>query len=535
MGPHTQCMLRRVRVPRWSLGMFIAFIGLAWTIAIVRWPQLPLQDDATARGWQSQVTIGLASIIAGLVALLLTVGLAAVQLRASLSWRAMRGIFDIPARVGLLVIVAIGVAFPLWVAMSPTAGWSRWAFAAFGWALLLAASMVWIGMERTAPEWLVDRAIRRGVRAANRVSNGDDRGLAERTDVVIELAAHSALGAIERRRALVTAAYLLSAQAHTTGRAKTDAAIGRIVRGSIDGSTEPSVAEDTVIVLTVLGVALAHRPSAHDAIRAALTGIAQRARADGHHAIGKEALNGLAEATIARLTLLVPPVPCAPAPRPLKPQSTLRAVPTQSHRRASTKIIREILQATTRETLERLDVDDIVSAAVAGGGEHEHTSPNEHQANELLQATTEDLVSMLASPRPDAGSWPGGWQGAGGLSEDIRRIRGLAHSLYEQDQYSGTDTVENALEEIGVALLTDSDPQVSRPPDRTGWRDAQSPDDEDPSAAFGKALADLMVAAFEGGFDRRALITGRRLLAAITMAATSVYVPAAMSLGRSFS
>jgi hypothetical protein len=111
----------------------------------------------------------------------------------------------------------------------------------------------------------------------------------------------------------------------------------------------------------------------------------------------------------------------------------------------------------------------------------------------------------------------------------------LAHSLYEQDQYSGTDTVENALEEIGIALLTDSDPQVSRPPDRTGWRDAHSPDDEDPSAAFGKALADLMVAAFEGGFDRRALITGRRLLAATTMAATSVYVPAAMSLGRSFS
>ncbi len=512
----------------------MVLIGVAWTVAVVRWPRLSLPDDATARGWQSQVTIGLASIIAGLVALLLTVGLAAVQLRASLSWRAMRGIFDVPARVGLLVIVAIGVAFPLWVAMAPTARWSRLAFAAFGWALLLAAAMVWIGMERTAPEWLVDRAIRRAVRAPGRRSIGNKRRTTDRTDVVVELAGHPALGAIERRRALVAAAYLLASQPHSTERARTDAAIGRIARGPIDGSTDPSVTEDTVIVLTVLGVALAHRSSAHYTIRGALTGIGQRARADGHHAIGKEALNGLAEATIARLALLVPPVPCRPASRPLSSQDSRRAVLTHPHRHAATTIITEITQATTGERLERLDVEDIVSAALALGGEDEPKSPNEHQANELLQATTDDLVSILASPRPDAGRWPGGWQGPGELAEDIRRIRALAHSMYEQGQYNGTDTVENALEEIGVALLTDSDPQVSRPPDRTRWRDAHSPDDEDPSAAFGKALADLMVAAFEGGFDRRALITGRRLLAAITMSATSVNISAATNLGRSF-
>jgi hypothetical protein len=251
--------------------MSMVLIGVAWTVAVVLWPRLSLPDDTTARGWQSQVAIGLASIIAGLVALLLTVGLAAVQLRASLSWRAMRGIFDVPARVGLLVIVTIGVAFPLWVAMAPTARWSRLAFAAFGWALLLAAAMVWIGMERTAPEWLVDRAIRRGVRAAGRTSYGEKRRTMDRTDVVVELAGHSALGAIEGRRALVAAAYLLASQTHTTERGKTDPAIGRIARGSIDGSTEPSVTEDTVTVLTVLGVALAHRFSAHYTIRAALT------------------------------------------------------------------------------------------------------------------------------------------------------------------------------------------------------------------------------------------------------------------------
>ncbi|MFG1905587.1 hypothetical protein [Kribbella sp. NPDC048928] len=172
----------------------------------------------------------------------------------------MRGIVDVPGRVGLLVIVATGVAFPLWVAMDPSARWSRWAFAAFGWALLLAAAMVWIGMERAAPEWLVDRAIRRGVPVASFTPNGKERRMTDRTDVVVELAGHSVLGAIERRRATLAAAYLLSGQPHTTGRrARTDEATGRIARGSIDGSTELSVTEDTVVVFTALGAALARR------------------------------------------------------------------------------------------------------------------------------------------------------------------------------------------------------------------------------------------------------------------------------------
>jgi hypothetical protein len=133
----------------WSLivrqacgGAVMLFVGLAWTAAVVWWPQIPLGDDSTSHGWQSQVAIGLASIVAGLVALLLTVGLAAVQLRASLSWRTLQGIVDVRARLGLLLIVGVGVGLPLWVAMVPSAIWIRWAFAGFGWALLLAAAMV---------------------------------------------------------------------------------------------------------------------------------------------------------------------------------------------------------------------------------------------------------------------------------------------------------------------------------------------------------------------------------------------------------
>ncbi|NUR97555.1 MAG: hypothetical protein HOV67_20150 [Kribbellaceae bacterium] len=88
----------------------------------------------------------------------------------------------------------------------------------------------------------------------------------------MELAAHSAVGAVELRRALVTAAYLVASQPATTERSKIDAAIGRIARGSIDGVTEPSVIEDTVLVFTMLGVTLAHRRSSAYAIRTAQTG-----------------------------------------------------------------------------------------------------------------------------------------------------------------------------------------------------------------------------------------------------------------------
>ncbi|MGW1341388.1 hypothetical protein ACWCOV_10075 [Kribbella sp. NPDC002412] len=512
----------------------MVLIGVAWTAVVVWWPQLPLQDDATARGWQSQVAIGLASIVAGLIALLLTVGLAAVQLRASLSWRAMRGIFDIPARVGLLVIVAIGVALPLWVALSPSARWSRWAFVAFGWSLLLAAAMVWIGVERTAPEWLVDRAIRRAVRAACGRSRGNGRRLTERTDVVVELAGHAALGASERRRALAAAAYLLASQTQAAGQAKIDAAISRIASSSIDGSAEPSVTEDTVVVLTVLGVALANQPSAHHAIRTALTGIAQQARANGHHATGSEALDGVVEVAIARLTLLVPTVPCRRSSQTPSSDDVPQAVPNPSGRRSSTAIIGDIAQAAAGERLESLKVGGFVSAAAAATDGQQHTPPNEHMANRLLEATTEDLVGLLASPRPDAGGWPGRWQGPGALADDIRRIGRLARVLYEQRQYTATDTVEQALEDVGVALIMDSGPRAPRPPDRTGWRDAHSPDDADPSTTLGEVFAALVVAAFESGFDRRALLTARRLLAATTMAAASVDIPVSTSLGRSF-
>ncbi|MFI6827561.1 hypothetical protein ACIBG5_10710 [Kribbella sp. NPDC050241] len=496
-------------------------IGTAWTVAVVWWPQLHLQDDPDALGWQSQVTIGLASIVAGLIALLLTVGLAAIQLRASLSWRVMRGIFDVPARVGLLTTVSIGVAAPLWVAMSPSARWSRWAFAAFGWSLILVAVMVWIGMERAAPEWLVNRAIRRAVRAACRARRTNGSDLVDRTDIVIELGSHAALGPAQRRRALAAAAFLLASRAHSNEhQATTAAAIGRIAQISTNSSADPSGTLDTVTVLTTLGNTLTHNATAHSAIRAALTGIAQRARAGGHHAVGNEALDGLAEVTIARLTELLPTYESMQSARP------------GSRQLRPAEVVEKITSAAAKDLLQDTDVDDIVSAAHKADDQAERSKRGD--PHELLETTTADLVGMLASPRPDASRWPGGWQGPSALANDVRRIGDLVKTLYQDGRYTATDTVEKALEGVAASLQFESGSRISRPPDRTGWRDASDLEDTDPVKTVGEVLGALMVAAFEAGFDRRALLTGRRLLATITSTATSGDIQAAVALEASF-
>ena len=52
------------------------------------------------------------------------------------------------------------------------------------------------------------------------------------------------------------------------------------------------------------------------------------------------------------------------------------------------------------------------------------------------------------------------------------------------------------------------------PTDRTGWRDPTSAEDTGLAASTATALATLMTLAFDAGFDRRALLTGRRILAA---------------------
>jgi hypothetical protein len=492
--------------------------------------------DSTSRGWQSQVAIGLAAIVAGLVALLLTVGLAAVQLRASLSWKTLQGIVDARARLGLLLIVGIGVGLPLWVALVPSPFWTRWAFAGFGWALLLAAAMVWVGMKRTAPEWLVNRAVRAGTWAVVRRSIRTWGGLPDCTDVLVELAGHPALGPGERRRVLATVALTLTAQGRNPDhRARTAAAVDRLVQPSLDGVLAPSSVEDVVTVLVVLGSTLRERDSVHAVIRSALAGIAQRARAGGHRTVGVEALDGLAQVTIERLSYLIPdqllPELVGDVQPDVDDESLSREPILRPLRRRRADAQSRLQVAAAQRRLSQSDLAKMVDVVLLS--ELDSEIPRREDAYDLMEEVGGLMMGLLGSPRPGAQDWPGGWQGQSALANDVRRIGRLSQWLYRQHRYSTADTAEQALETVGMILLAFPVPVISTPPDRTRWRDAHDASSDDPLAAVGETLAELMVDAFEAGFDRRALLTGRRLLALITSAARSEQAGAAATLERS--
>ncbi len=137
----------------------------------------------------------------------------------------------------------------------------------------------------------------------------------------------------------------------------------------------------------------------------------------------------------------------------------------------------------------------------------------------MIEDTVAALRALLPAPSPESATWPSGWQDTGVFDRDIRRIARLAECPYARGQYLDTSAVEESLEEIAGMLRREpaSGPEV--PADRTGWRNPTAGDDIGLAAGTATALATLTVLAFEAGFDRRALLTGRRILAAATSSA----------------
>lgn len=573
-----------VGVAAWAVAL------LAWTLGVVVWPRLPVEDSAASLGWQSSLCMTLATIIATLLALVLTVGLVAAQLLSQFSWRSTRTILDLPAGLVLLLVLAIGVGLPLVVGTDPSAARTRWAFAGFGYALLLIAGALWVGMERMTPGWLVRRAVRQGLSAVEGAARGKRRpqtALAVRTDVLGELVAAAELANAERRRALVAIVVVAAARARAGERPDEIASLVQGLALTTEGQKTPSQIEDTVIALAALGIDQAHTPAVHDAIRQALTGIAHRARAGAHHELGHAALDALIDVAVARLRLLVPQQVLPALVRPVQParqdgfSSNARARFAPRHPEAgragdtaSAEVVAEAEHARRRvdeggvahlpahtakpaaaglpeqppsglgaarlgemanalvvqshlltsgilAVLRTLDAEWAVRAASGSDGDAEaaHATRAGDDGYNLLLDTLATLKAVLAAPRPDTSGWPGGWQGSGAFERDVRRIGRLVAGLYEHHQLPPSDAVEETLENVAALLRADPQPRIDRPPDRTGWRIAHDRDERGAEAATAEILGKLMSTAFNAGFDRRALLTGRRLLAAITGAA----------------
>lgn len=90
-------------------------------------------------------------------------------------------------------------------------------------------------------------------------------------------------------------------------------------------------------------------------------------------------------------------------------------------------------------------------------------------AFDLMRERIHQLSAILAAPTPDAPGWPGGWQGSSAFADDVRRIATIAEHLYTQWRLP-PDSAEEALEYTALRVIRESGPEVTMPPDRTGWR-----------------------------------------------------------------
>lgn len=140
---------------------------------------------------------------------------------------------------------------------------------------------------------------------------------------------------------------------------------------------------------------------------------------------------------------------------------------------------------------------------------------------DLLEATVGTLAAACAAPSPGDDGWPGGWRGSGAFAADIRRLSAPALALYRSGRFPPTDRVEAAIEDFVCRFLWAAGPdaQSHEPADPIGWR--ASEEILRPSAAkeAATALRELAIGAWGAGFDRRALLTIRRLVAVFAAAA----------------
>jgi hypothetical protein len=566
----------------------LALSGVAaavWSVIVLVWPRLPLDDTDTGRGWQASVDGTIAAIMAAVVVLLLTVGLAAIQLLSSFSWRATRLIVDRSSAVGVMMATVLGVAWPLAVAADPHATQTRWVFVGFGWALVLLALLGATAVRRIAPYALVDRVIAAAlteVTQAPRRVLSSEKTLAARAEVLVELLGSTGLADADRRRVGITTALVISTYARL---GFTELGHLRLIDDlvAVGGNmTDPTRLSDLVGVLGGIGMDLAADWGDHRRIANALRDIAGRARIAAHRDVGRQALDALADLASVRFEhLLAPDVTLddhGPAGETREPRSATqhdaqdamspspatasgddgppsvattsdeqRQKPTgRASQRSSgylgyfevrVKLIslsRQDLVQTVNEQAEAAPLAPLAVAAMLanlgkltgrGTAVHTTTRTGRTQAQQLMDDTVTTLTTCLAAPYADSSGWPVGWQGSEAFAQDIERITALASALYQTHRYVSTDTVERTLEDIAQRVAEEWRPRRKSPPDGTGWRHTVNPVPE-PAVVVVQALCRLMKDAFGAGFDRHALITGRRLLALTAGAAQDSHLAA---------
>lgn len=565
-----------------SVAVCSLLVFTAWVSITVAWPGVTVSDPARSE------TAGLiATIDVTLVVIVPAVALVLLQVLSPLSSQALRVVVGGPIVPVLFVALVLGVIVPVWVDASPSIVGIRVAFAGLGVTIASVILSVVLALRRATPQSVADHWTRRAFRPLGRAveSRPPSRHLPELTEVLAELAGAN-LPNRTHQRVLKTWALVVMTRAEIEPSEEIVRAVEDLAATGLPRA--PARLQNHIVAaLATIGIARCRDTQVHASVIRALRELAVRARTNGDHNLGHDVLDAAVDIDIARLTTLLPdqrhptltrrdsahlaaidesepPFPSPPGvslSRDFYPPVYQDAEPTdpspsvgdtatvgaRTYGRVQRVLVRYWPNGSSARGLSKVDVQAIVmrcdmsaqgilaianklSTASTTGPTAGNEPPQKDQhassaAYDLMHDSVVRLSAVLAAPQPGS-KWPGGWQGVAALDRDLRRIGRLALALYQKHRYP-PGAVEEALETVAVQLSAEARQTHNLPVDRTGWRTAHTPDPTHPGITVAKTLANLMVAAFTAGFDRRALLTGRRLLAATTMAVRDGDVTAA--------
>ena len=521
---------------RWTTSLASVLLAGVWTAVVSVWPGPWAGDEVEDASRRADALIAVGTIMATVEALLLTVGFVALQVSSQFSWRITRRVMGWHF-VGALSLVAIlGVILPLWVSVHPTMLRTGVAAVGAGYSALILGQAIWEVARRTGSDWLANALSVGALRHERRTTRDKERyckQLAEDDTVLGEFAAAPGLLEVDFRRAIVSRAVTLNAL-FRNGTPGGDIAVSVRDMSMVVEVGADARARAVVAVLGGIGILISDDPQVNAASRECLLEIAHQARIKRAPRLAAYALDALTEVVDSRLQSILPRTSALETrqggqPRDLDLWAKARQPASFRKRTARRRMPDDVVGRFGRG-------EDISPVELAAGLAHESIarrrtldhSPDElpgrpdhySDAYNLINETVESLRALMPAPRPDGSLWPSGWQGEGALETDIQRLARLAGKLYERGQYPPSDVVEEALEEVAGRLRAEPvrDPDVAA--DRTGWRLAsRTRGAGGPIERTADCLGMLMKQAFDYGFDRRALRTGRRILAAASACA----------------
>ncbi|MET8530308.1 hypothetical protein [Micromonospora sp. NPDC005172] len=435
------------------------------------------------------------------------------------------------------VAAVVGVCVPLGLAVNPSALTTRVAFTCFIGSIVIVGWVTLNGARRATPEWLVRHVATRVLRLRGRRPRAR-RELAGRITVLGDLVGSPRLPVREHRLAAVAWAVGLTVQVRAGADVDDVAQAVREVGADLSRETTPDH-RAAITAIAALGERTSRSLSISDAVMDVLFDLAVQNRAAGRHQVAAEALDAVVDAVSARLAEITPSqqvLTLVILPRssadPRRAQATKAELPSRFSRRRTIVVpptssnrdqhVIERVNELTRQPVSVADLGqllaDLVPDRTTGQRLNRDAPTFGDQSYELLESTVDRMIGVLTSPTPTSIGWAGGHHEASGFSTDVERLGNLGLRLYAGHRYSRSDAIETHLETVAAKLIgTAAAPPTPR--DRTRWRIAHLSRRPSPASMIAATLQDLAIGAFEAGYDRRALLTSRRLLSLATTSA----------------